>query len=100
MSTAVEWKHMESTLGEIKDSLADIQKRMQGLELREAGCSPLMTSKIEAAFRKLDDHEIRLKAIELSLPDLKNTARLTAWVASLAASAIILYILNSIFKIL
>ena len=90
MTTAADWKYMSETLGEIKNTLTDIQKRMQALELREAGCSPLMTSKLDAAFRKLDEHETKLK----NLPRMEVTAAIAAWVAGLCAASVITYLIT------
>lgn len=90
MTTAAEWKHMSDTLGEIKDALADIQKRIQAIELREAGCSPLINSKIDALFRKADEHETKIK----NLPRLEITAGIAAWVAGITAATVITYMVT------
>ncbi len=51
----------------IETIVTEISERVRGLEMREAGCSPLMTSQMSAAFRNLDNHEGRLKVLETSI---------------------------------
>jgi len=49
---------------ELKNMLTDISERVRGLEMREAGCSPLMNARVGALERQLTEHDGRLRALE------------------------------------
>jgi predicted RNase H-like nuclease (RuvC/YqgF family) len=51
---------MDAGFTEIKDLLRSYEERTRAIEQREAGCQPLITGRIDAVWRKVDDHETRL----------------------------------------
>lgn len=47
---------------EIKGILHPVEDRLRAIERMEAGCQPVMITRIDAVISQLSDHEIRLKA--------------------------------------
>lgn len=111
---------MDGQLSEIKSLLSDINNKQREMELREAGCSPLMSGKLDAAWRRIDDHDARIKMIEAELPikanrevvadelkvinetliEIKQTNKILTWLGGLMTTTIIVYLLNQFLHLL
>lgn len=111
---------MDAQLSEIKSILSDINGKQREMELREAGCSPLMTGRLDAAWRRLDDHDARIKIIEVEMPmkavrevvdaelrminetltEIKQTNKILTWLGGLMTTTIIVYLLNQLLHLL
>lgn len=62
---------------EIKDMLRSYEERTRAIEKLEAGCQPIVTGRIDAVWRKVDEHETRLETKSQQINSLeKQVARL------------------------
>ena len=96
-----------SQFGELKALLSEISDRVRSIELNAAGFEPQIVSKIDAAFRRIDDHASRLtsleqetKLINQSLIELKQTNKIISWIGGLLASTLILWLISQLLHLL
>lgn len=99
--------HLERSMNEMLGMLKEISERLRELETREAGTGATMNAKIDALWRKTDEHETRLKMLEMDLVSAKIEIRqistrwaLMAWIGAVAGGAVILWIVNGLLKTL
>lgn len=57
-------QRIEKGFDELKEMLKGFDERVRAVEQREAGCQPIITARLDAAFRKIDDHDLRLITVE------------------------------------
>jgi hypothetical protein len=48
---------------EVKFMLQGFDERLRSLETREAGCQPIVQTRIDAAWRRLDEHDTKLNQV-------------------------------------
>jgi predicted RNase H-like nuclease (RuvC/YqgF family) len=85
---------------EIKQMLNGIEERVRALENREAGSHPLMESRIDAAWRKLDEHDQRIKALEEMIVSLHNSNRLMAWLGGILGSTVLIWLITQLLEVI
>ena len=64
---------MEKGFDEIKSIVSGFDVRVRNVELKEANCNPMLTSRVDAAWRKLDEHETTMKEFEKTFDELEKT---------------------------
>lgn len=88
-------------IGDIKTMLHQMEERVRKLENNEAGTHPILDSKIDAAWRKIDDHEVRIKNVEQSIINvsvmiekLRMPIQIAIWFGITAGGTIIVWIVS------
>lgn len=84
---------------EIKQLLRGIEERVRILENHEAGSRPLMESRIDAAWRKIEEHENRMKALEDMVAKLDHSNRLLSWLGGILGSTVIIWLATQILQV-
>lgn len=85
---------------EIKTTLASIEERVRKLENNEAGCHPLMESRLDAAWRKLDEHDKRMLILSEAVSQLQHTNKLLTWIGGLLGSTVLIWLLTQILGVI
>lgn len=67
-------ERMDKGFDKIAELLRGYEERLRGLENREAGCQPLLTSQLAAAWRKLDSHDAELEKLRAAVSQSAKTA--------------------------
>jgi len=110
---------------ELKSMLSDISERVRGLEMREAGCSPLMNARVGALEKHLAEHDGRLNALETAvaekakaadldkhqeeqaadmktitaaITELKLTNKILTWLGGLTATSLVLWLIDRLLN--
>lgn len=83
-------------VAEIKRMLQDIEKRVRNLEQSDAGSHPLMQSRIDSAWRKIDEHENDIKTLKAAIARLETSNRLLAWLGGILGSTVIIWLVTQI----
>lgn len=83
-------------IGEIKTMLKNIEERVRALENAEAGAHPLMESRIDAAWRKLEEHDKQIDLLSSSLLKLEQSNRLLSWLGGILGSTVIVWLVMQI----
>lgn len=83
-------------VGEIKTMLHQIEERVRRLENNEAGAHPLMESRINSAWQKLEEHDKRIEAITQIVTRLDHSNRIMTWVAGILGSTLIIWLITQI----
>ena len=77
-------ERMDRNFGEVKAMLQGFDERLRSLENREAGCQPMVQSRIDAAWRKLDDHDTKISAANTNhlhlMNQVKNLYSILNWI--------------------
>lgn len=77
-------QRMDQGLAEIKTMLKGFEERLRALENREAGCQPIVQSRMDAAWRRLDHHDAELnKVVELHGVLTRDQIQLTGQIKNL-----------------
>lgn len=106
-STAQLINNVSDKLERIEATLADMSSRIHGLEIREAGCNPMMGAKVDSAHRRIDALETQIRSdsatvttLRSDITELKHTARILSWLGGLLASTLIIWILGNVLELL
>lgn len=83
-------------VSEIKIMLKDIEARVRKLETYEAGAHPLMENKIDAAWRKLEEHDRRIDNLTNIVAKLDQSNRLMAWLGGILGSTVLIWLVTQI----
>jgi chromosome segregation ATPase len=84
---------------EIKQMLHGIEERVRKLEQSEAGSKPLLESRLDAAWRKIEEHERRVKALEDMVLRLEHSNRLLSWLGGILGSTVLVWLMTQILQV-
>lgn len=100
-------ERMDHGFGELKDLFRKSDERLRGLETREASCQPIVTARIDAAWREIDTHKEQIKELQVAddgqdqaITQLREQNRLLLWLAGLEGSAILVWVITSLLKLI
>jgi len=79
-------ERMDRGFAEIKEMLLRYEERLRMMETREASYSPVMTSRLDAAWRKLDSHDGELGKIARTTDTLETIGK---WLLGIVTALII-----------
>ncbi len=91
---------MSSGIQDIKQMFKTIEERVRRLEASEAGTRPLFESKIDAAWRKLDEHEGKIQILEKGILSLQQSNKILSWVGGILGGAVILWIITQLLTLI
>jgi hypothetical protein len=86
-------------VAEIKQMLRAVEERVRALENHEAGSHPLMESKIDAAWRKIEEHDRRMKSMEDVVARLDHSNRLMTWLGGILGSTVLIWLVTQILQV-
>ncbi len=86
-------------VSEIKQMLRAVEERVRALENHEAGAHPLMESRIDAAWRKLEEHDKRLDTMNQIVSRLDHSNRLMAWLGGILGSTVLIWLVTQILQV-
>ena len=87
-------------MGEIKTMLKTIEDRVRALETAEAGSHPLMESRIDAAWRKLEEHDKRIDSISASILRLEQSNRALTWLGGVLGSTVLIWLITQVLGVI
>jgi hypothetical protein len=65
-------ERMDKGFTKIEDMLLRFEERLRAAETREAGCQPIVTARMDAAWRKIDLHDAELSSQRQSVTELAH----------------------------
>lgn len=83
---------------EIKSMLKAIEERVRALENHEAGAHPIMESRIDAAWRKLEEHDRKIDNLTMIVSRLDHSNRLMAWLGGILGSTVLIWLVTQILQ--
>ncbi len=86
-------------VSEIKQMLRAVEERVRALENHEAGAHPLMESRIDAAWRKLEEHDKRIDSLYQVVSRLDHSNRLMAWLGGILGSTVLIWLVTQILQV-
>jgi chromosome segregation ATPase len=93
-------ERMDAGFREIKEMLQPLERRVRDIEQREDRSQPLTQSRLDAAWRKIDEHSADLKALNETIVQLKQTNKILSWLGGLLGSAIILWVIGQLLGLI
>jgi predicted RNase H-like nuclease (RuvC/YqgF family) len=96
---ATRMEQVARDVSEIKQMLHEIEERVRKLETSEAGSKPLLESRLDAAWRKIEEHEHRMKALEDMVLRLEHSNRLLSWLGGILGSTVIIWLVMQILQV-
>lgn len=98
---------MDKGFAELREQIALFDIRVRAMENQHAGCQPLLTSKLDAAWRKIEEHSIEIKALSEAnqklnqmVTELQHSNKILTWVGGLLGSALILWFVTQLLGML
>ena len=85
---------------EIKMMLRDIEARVRQLENNEAGSHPLLNSRIDAAWRKIEEHDRRIEYLSQVIAKLDQSNRLLTWLGGILGSTVLIWLVTQVLGVL
>lgn len=85
---------MEQGFNKLEQIMTGVEGRVRGLETREAGCQPIVNARMDAAWKKIDEHDAEIKDLRATLAELKQTNKILAWLGGLVGSAFVLWVVG------
>ena len=74
---------IEKKLDQINETITALDERMRELEKQEAASIPLLNTRVDAVWRKVDEHENNIKDLSKVVNELANTNRILKWILGL-----------------
>lgn len=93
-------ERMDRGFSELKEIMTGVEGRVRGLETREAGCQPMVTSKIDAVAKRVDEHEAELKTLKENVAELKHSNRIMSWIGGLLSSTLIVWFISQLVRLI
>jgi predicted phage-related endonuclease len=95
---ATRMEQVARDVSEIKQMLHGIEERVRKLETDEAGSRPLMESRIDAAWQKIEEHDLSIKEMKDMVLKLDHSNRLLSWLGGILGSTIIIWLATQILE--
>lgn len=86
-------------VAEIKQMLKAVEERVRALENHEAGAHPLMESRIDAAWRKLEEHDKRIESLIQLVARLDHSNRILTWLGGILGSTVLIWLMTQILQV-
>ncbi|BCY18679.1 hypothetical protein hrd7_25280 [Leptolinea sp. HRD-7] len=98
---------MDHGFYELKELFRKSDERLRGLETREASCQPIVTARIDAAWREIDAHKDQIRDLQvaddgqdMAITQLREQNKLLLWLAGIEGSAILVWFITSLLKLI
>jgi len=98
---------MEKGFNRIEALLASYEARTRMLEQQEAGCQPIINNKLENVSIRLLDHDAlfnkmreEINVMSKNIQELQASNRILKWLGGLVGSAVVLYIVAALLKLI
>lgn len=85
---------MEKGFDEIKAAINNFEKRVHSIELSEASCNPIVHSKIDAAWRKLEEHGVKLEKLETAVETMTHTNNILKWILGILTPVMVALVIK------
>ncbi len=79
---------MSTDIAEIKALLTGIDLRVRALEKSEAGAHPVIANRLEAAEKKLDEHDRIITRLTTLATETKQTLKAISWIGGIVGSSV------------
>lgn len=94
-------QRMEKGFDEIKQIVSGFDARVRSVELKEANCNPLLNARVDAAWRKLDEQDQKMKEfgktfdeLEKTVAEFVSTNRILKWILGVLTALMIAYLVK------
>jgi hypothetical protein len=91
---------MEQGFSELKTIMTGVEGRVRGLEQREAGCQPIVQARMDAAWKRIDEHESEIKRLSDAILELRQTNKILTWLGGLMGGATILWLVGNLLGLI
>jgi heterodisulfide reductase subunit A-like polyferredoxin len=93
-------ERMEQGFTELKQIMTGVEGRVRSLETREAGCQPVITAKVDAVAKKVEEHEADLKVLKETVAELKHANRIMTWIGGILGSTLIIWFITQVIRLI
>ncbi len=84
----------------LERKLDGIDERVRGLENREAGCQPVITSRLDLLSSDVSDHEKEIQVLKDTVVSLANTVKIVSWAGTILGGAVLLWLINNLLGLI
>jgi len=98
---------MDQGFAKLESMLSAVEERLRCLETNDAGYQPLITSRVDAAWRRLEEqqelistHNKMLHAINLEIAGLNRTNIILSWLGGIMGTAVIVWLVGKILELI
>ena len=91
---------MEQGFAKLETIMTGVEGRVRGLEQREAGCQPIISSRLDAAWKTIDEHTAEIKRLSDAILELKQTNKILTWLGGLMGGATVLWLLGNLLGLI
>lgn len=81
-------ERMEKGFERLEKLMSGVEERVRVVETREAGCQPILSGRIDAAWRTIDEHGNEIKTIKKTLDALVHTNNILKWLLGISTAGL------------
>ena len=81
-------ERMEKGFERLEKLLSGVEERVRSVETKEAGCQPLLSGRIDAAWRTIEGHTNEIKDIKKTLDALVHTNNILKWLLGISTTGL------------
>ena len=93
-------ERMEQGFNKLESIMTGVEGRVRGLENREAGCQPILTSRLDAVWKRVDEHESDIKKLNEAITALKQTNKILSWLGGIVGGAALLWLITQLLGLI
>ena len=91
---------MEAGFRRVEEKVDGYEERVRAVEQKEAGCQPLLSSRIESAWRQIDTNTNDIRAMKETIAELRQANRLLSWIGGLLGSTLIAWLIGQLLGLI
>jgi hypothetical protein len=93
-------ERMEQGFTKLESIMTGVEGRVRGLEQREAGCQPIITQRLDAAWKTIDEHTGEIKRLSDAILELRQTNKILTWLGGLIGGATLLWLVSNLLGLI
>lgn len=91
---------MQAGFNELKTLIQNVDQRVRAIETQEAGCQPLVNSRLAAVEAKASAHDKDIADLKTTIAELKHNNKLLTWIGGITGTALIGWLITQLLSLI
>lgn len=100
-------ERMEAGFKRLEDRINDFEGRVRSVEHSEAACQPMLSGRIDAAWRQIEANTATIKSLvetqtrqQALIGELQHSNKIMSWVAGIAGGSLIMWFITQLLGLI
>lgn len=89
-------ERMEKGFDRLEKLMTGVEVRVREVEKREASCSPMLQGRLDAAWREIDEHKVKIEKLEKAVEALVQTNSILKWLLGVSTTVLVALLIKLI----